>query len=378
MRPILSLSVLCLAALACNALSTPNPEIPLQPTSAVPSVPAPSKTPIEPTQTPAPTAVPTSEPLVLTDPIFEADIQETCETDVPILDYADGVFSIGGGSVAFMNGQLAVWCYGAKHQWIGTIEYEGYIFASDENDPMQFEIVKDEGYRFVGGVGSLTYPDDTQVELYRPTKTQEQPSASTGDQNKLIFRDNFTFNLQNGWEWQHENPSRWEITPEGWLKITGEDQSLLANGAQSNLLCRDAPSGNYQVTTHIFAEPSEDFQQATLYLYQDGENFAAVNRGYCSQCETGGNGMFMEHKVAGNWEAFNVRTQDTDVYLRLSKQDNIITGYYAFEPEDWQSLGTVQSALDISKICLGVSNVDSVGVLGDLVGEFDFLEVSKP
>lgn len=378
MRPILSLSVLCLVVLACSVFSTPGSESPPQPTKVYPPTTVPTSKPVQPTNTPAPTAIPTSEPLLLTDDIFEASIKDDCGTDVPIQGYENGVFSVGGGKVAFMNGQLAVWCYGAKHQWIGTIDYEGYIFASDENDPLQFEIVKDAGYRFIAGVGTLTYPDGKQVSLYRPTKAQVQPSVSTGNQNTPMFQDNFNFNLQLGWEWQNEDRSRWEITSDGWLKVTGEDPSLLANGSQSNLLCTSAPDGDFQATTHISANPTDDFQQATLYLYQDGDNFTAINRGYCSMCETGGSGIFMEYKVEGGWEAFNVKTQDTDVYLRLTSQGGVITGYYAFDEGEWQTLGNIENTLDIAKICLGVSNVDSAGIDADLVGEFDFIQVSQP
>ena len=377
MRPVLFVCVLCLAALACSGFSTPATESPAQPqTDAPPPTTVPTGKPVQPTDTPAPTAIPTSAPLLLNDELFEANIKDDCETDVPINAYENGVFSIGGGQVAFMNGQLAVWCYGARHQWIGTIDYEGYIFASDENDPMQFEIVKDAGYRFVGGIGTLTYPDGKQIALYRPTQGQAADPAEI--QNDISFRENFTTSLQPGWEWRSENASRWEITSGGWLKIAGEDASLLANGRQSNLLCRSAPDGDFQVTTHISANPTSDFQQATLYLYQDGENFTAINRGYCGPCETNGSGIFMEYKVTGGWDAFNVKTRDTDVYLRLTSQGNTITGYYAFDEEKWQRLGDIKRSFDITKICLGVSNVDSAGIDADLVGEFDYLEVSVP
>lgn len=376
MRPLLSLCVLCLAALACNFLSTPDVENPIQPTNLLPTAVAPTLKP-QPSQTPAPTAILTSAPLILNDALFEANVKDNCGTDVPINAYENGVFTLGGGKIELMNGQLAVWCYGARHQWIGTIDYEGYIFASDVNDPLQFEIVKDTGYRFVGGIGTLTYPDGKQVPLYRPTKAQEQLSAPV-DQIGSLFRDDFTGSLQKGWVWQNENPSRWEITPDGWLNIIGEDQSLLSNGEQSNLVCRDIPAGDVQATVHLFADPAADFQQATLYFFQDGDNFVAVNRGYCSPCDTGGNGIFMEYKEAGNWQSYNVKTNATDLYLRLTRRENVITATYALEPEAWATVGRVTSGLDISQICLGVTNADSSGIKADLSGEFDYLEVSLP
>lgn len=134
---------------------------------------------LAPTASPEPTKRPTSPPVVLTDEEFEADIQSDCSTDVLIKGYADGTFSVGGGSMSLLNGKIALWCYGAKHTWIGKISYAGYTFESDENDPMKFQVVKDEGYRFIGGIGLLTYPDGKKVELYQPTGASMIPTKST-------------------------------------------------------------------------------------------------------------------------------------------------------------------------------------------------------
>lgn len=199
-----------------------------------------------------------------------------------------------------------------------------------------------------------------------------------GESSNEIFRDDFTDTLQPGWEWQNENPTRWKIIPEGWLQIIGEDDSVLSVGTQSNILCRPAPSGDIQISIHVYADPSEDFQQATLYLYQDGDNFVAINRGYCSPCDTGGNGIYMESKIAGNWESYNLKNQDRDVFLRLVRQGGTITGYYAIEADDWHVMGKFDDPLEDPKICLGVTNVDSEGVDADLIGEFDYLEISRP
>jgi hypothetical protein len=200
-------------------------------------------------------------------------------------------------------------------------------------------------------------------------------TPTSGEPANGMFRDDFTEALQAGWEWQNEDPSRWKITSEGWLQIIGEDDSVLAVGTQSNLLCRDAPSDDIQISVHVYAEPKADFQQATLYLYQDGDNFVAINRGYCSLCDTGGNGIYMENKVAGNWTAYNLKNQDTDVFLRLVRRENTITGYYAIEADAWNIMSEFDNPLEDSKICLGVTNADAKGIDADLVGEFDYIEV---
>jgi len=217
-------------------------------------------------------------------------------------------------------------------------------------------------------------PRPTYTNTPVPTPTMIPTNTPIGQ----IFRDDFSIGIQTDWIWQNENPVRWSITPEGWLQILGEDASLLVDDFQNNLLCRNAPGGDYQISVHLFADPIEDFQQATLYLYQDGDNYIAINRGYCSICPTGGNGVFMEYKLAGAVGVYRVRTQANDIFLRLVVKGQTIIGYYAFETEEWQHFGKVGNYLEDAIICLGVSNVDSLGKNVDLVGRFDYIDISLP
>jgi hypothetical protein len=152
----------------------------------------------------------------------------------------------------------------------------------------------------------------------------------------------------------------------------------LHDGTQSNLLWRDLPSGNFQVTVHVEANPTDDFQQATLYLYEDGANYLAINRGFCSPCGTAGNGVYMEYKIAGQWGSYNAAVTATDLYLRLMSQDSVLSGYYALSPDDWIRLGRFGDYFAFKRVGLGVSNVDSRGINADLVGRFDWFEIDRP
>ena len=62
-----------------------------------------------------------------------------------------------------IDGNWAIFCYGAKHKWIGTITYAGYTFASDQTDPLQFIVDQEQGYVYVKGKGSVTLPDKTII-----------------------------------------------------------------------------------------------------------------------------------------------------------------------------------------------------------------------
>ncbi len=219
---------------------------------------------------------------------------------------------------------------------------------------------------------------ETSVPPVANTIEPTQAPLPTNTPEGMIFRDDFTGGIQAGWTWRDENPLRWEVTEDGWLKIRGEDSSLLLDGLQNNLICREAPTGEYQITVHLDANPSKDFQQATLYLYKDGTHFIAINRGYCGPCLSGGSGVFMEYKLTGGSGFFKKIFTESDLYLRLVIQGNSATGYYAINTDDWQRLGEEGSFLENPSICLGVSNVDKGKFNADLIGKFDYIDISLP
>lgn len=222
-------------------------------------------------------------------------------------------------------------------------------------------------------------PTITPTETDIPEPTATETPAPTATPEGQIFHDDFSGSLQPGWTWQEENPALWSLTSEGWLEIKGEDPSLLGSGHQSNLLCRPAPAGDYQITIHVFADTVANFQQATLYVYQDGNNYIALNRGFCAPCLTGGNALFMEYKMAGSPGAYKAPTDDTDVFIRLVVAGTSITGYYAFEPDVWEKFGSIGNFIKDPNVCLGVSNVDRDGTTGDdLTGRFDYIDISLP
>ena len=129
---------------------------------------------------------------------------------------------------------------------------------------------------------------------------------------------------------------------------------------------------------HLKANPTDDFQQATIYIYENGDNYIALNRGYCSLCVSGGNAVYMEYKISGQLGAYNAPTNATDVYLRLLSQGNVLSGFYALTPNDWTRLGRFGNYFAFKRVGLGVSNADTKGLNADLVGQFDYFEIDRP
>lgn len=219
-------------------------------------------------------------------------------------------------------------------------------------------------------------PADTAVpptDIPEPTATPEP--LPTPLPEGVVFRDDFEGSLQPGWEWENENPDRWTLTDDGWLQIMGEHDSLLHEDHQNNLLWYPLPDGDYVITVHLSTNPFENFQQATIYIYEDPDNYVAINRGYCDLCLTGGNGFYMEYQISGVTGAYQQAVDAEDVYLRLESKDDVISGYYATEPDQWERLGRFGNYFQFQKVGIGVTNV---GAGNNVVGLFDFLEISVP
>jgi hypothetical protein len=225
-------------------------------------------------------------------------------------------------------------------------------------------------------------PTDTSTPLPTQTNTPEPTATATLIPTDTpvgqIFRDDFTNVLQPGWEWKDENPSRWKISSDGWLQILAEDATLLGDGHQSNLLCRPAPAGDFQITVHLEADPRDNFQQAALFIYQDTDNYVTINRGFCGPCKIGGSGIYMDYKYAGQVGTYMTGFKATDLYLRFLSQGHSVTGFYTTDPAKWQRLGYVGNFLENFNICLGVSNSDHAGLNADLIGRYDYIEITKP
>lgn len=242
-----------------------------------------------------------------------------------------------------------------------------------------------------------TAPTQQQMELPSPTSVPPTPTHKptatftpeltptiipTASPVYQVFRDDFTGVLQPGWTWENEKPDRWKVTDDGWLQILAEDESVLAGEAQSNLLFRDLPSGNFVVTAHLTAAPDSNFQQAAIFLYEDINNYVAINRGYCEPCFPGkGNGIFVDYKINDQFiwsSALNTQVDEVDVYLRLMSKDKIIYAYYALTPDDWQLITRLGDFFEFTRVGLGVSNIDKAEITSDLVGSFDYFAITRP
>ena len=86
----------------------------------------------------------------------------------------------------------------------------------------------------------------------------------------------------------------------------------------------------------------------------------------------------MDYKYLGDVNTYMTAYTSPEVFIRFIKQGHPITGYYGFDLDNMKQLGYVGNFLEHFKICLGVSNSDHSGVNSDLLGRFDYVEITRP
>ena len=145
------------------------------------------------------------------------------------------------------------------------------------------------------------------------------------------------------------------------------------------MLWRDLPDGDFAIVVHLKAIPIANYQQAAIFLYEDKDNYIAINRGFCDTCKTGGQGVYMDYKVSGNWGDYWAIFTDEDLYLKLESKKSVISGYYSTSPDQWTRLGRFGNIFQFKKVGIGVSNIGSESASKAIVtGQYDYFEIMKP
>jgi regulation of enolase protein 1 (concanavalin A-like superfamily) len=143
--------------------------------------------------------------------------------------------------------------------------------------------------------------------------------------------------LNSRWSWVREDPTHWSLSVNpGFMHIITQPGGLLAgdNNAQ-NLLLSPAPPGDFVITTRVKIEPTENFQGAAIFVYQDDDNYLTVTRRY-------GNGQVVTFREEVNAVSSSFSTPETatDLYLRITRVGGVYEGMYSLDANLWVLLGS--------------------------------------
>jgi basic membrane protein A len=173
-----------------------------------------------------------------------------------------------------------------------------------------------------------------------PSPTSPPPvEASSGE----VFRDEFDGQLAAGWMWLAEDPSRWSLSAvAGALQITAADASLDGPALPPNILVRDVPAADFEITTSVRFEPNSNYQAAGLIVFQDQGNALQFGRAFCDLPEACvGDGLYLDNFENGSVVGSNFRTEyhGPVAYLRLQRVGNTYSGYFSENGEQWIKIG---------------------------------------
>jgi len=215
--------------------------------------------------------------------------------------------------------------------------------------------------------------ESTAVISPLPSATSAPPTEiSLSAEN---FQDEFAGQLAEGWTWLEEDPTKWSLSAvDGSLQIMVSDASFDGPYLPLNILLRDAPAGDFEISTAVHFAPTSNFQAAGLVVFQGQGDVLQLSRAYCdivNSCT--GNGIYFDNFENGSVSGSNYNTpfQGTITYLRLRREGNIYTGEYSADGENWITMGT--HTRDFSQIRVGLVAAQSETAIPAV---FDFFRMN--
>jgi serine/threonine protein kinase len=170
------------------------------------------------------------------------------------------------------------------------------------------------------------------------------------------FRDDFAGQLAEGWTWLDEDPTKWSLSAvDGSLQIMTSDASFDGPYLPLNILLRDAPAGDFEISTALHFAPTSNFQAAGLVVFQGQGDVLQFSRAFCDVVNACvGDGVYFDNFENGSVTGSNYHTafHGSVIYLRLQREGNTYTSYYSEDGQNWIMTG--KHVRDFSQIKVGL------------------------
>jgi len=116
-------------------------------------------------------------------------------------------------------------------------------------------------------------PGISQPAPAGPDSLQQVPLP--GELLTAYSQDFDTAQLGSQWSWVNEDPANWSLSSDpGTLTIDGQaGQFYQTEHDGQNVLLEEAPPGNFIAETRLALDPTENYQQAGLVLWQDDDTW---------------------------------------------------------------------------------------------------------
>jgi beta-xylosidase len=189
-------------------------------------------------------------------------------------------------------------------------------------------------------------------------------------QSTIVENDSFALpTIDPGWSWSGAEPTAWSLTEEpGSLTVYTQDD-------QVNRLLQDAPDGDFEIQTHVYFTPTQNFQFGGLYLFGDEDNFMAFGRAFCTNPAPAcvGNGIYFDFTEGGVFTGTNfamTTTLQSEAYLRVVATGSNYTAFVSENGVEWTEVGAHTASFVPQKIGLFASNAGQP--VAEIPATFDF------
>ena len=175
--------------------------------------------------------------------------------------------------------------------------------------------------------------------------------------------------LAPSWTTFGESPGDWKVA-DGWLTIQTRDGDVFEERTDlENLFLQYAPAGDFTITTRVDFEPRENYQHASLYVWQDHNNYAKLALVH-------DDGLRLEAaRETGGKYAKRLTNANGERYLRIRKAGDALHFYVSADGTTWRQLDA-QFDARFTETKVGIT-AGSPGPSTSAQARFDFFRIES-
>ncbi len=178
------------------------------------------------------------------------------------------------------------------------------------------------------------------------------------------FSDEFdTDQLNTGWRWLREEPSRWRLEQDVLILYTqpGALNGVLFNNVRNLLVQPCTPGKDFTIETELTFDPGYEFRNAGLLYYIDDDNYIRLSRGIYE----GHDDIWFEWEVAGVTQfRFADAQRPLTCQLKLSIMlGGRFRGSWKLDNTDWNIFADQTIAFPAQPIMVGLQAANGDGMV---------------
>jgi beta-xylosidase len=157
------------------------------------------------------------------------------------------------------------------------------------------------------------------------------------------------------WSWMREDPTHWSLSAVyDYLRVTTQPGAIYgADNSQQNILLTKVPDTDYQITTRVTINPTEEYQAAELIVYEDDDNYVQLSRYHDGTNNVVGFGVEIDSTPSTGAQIIE---SATTIYLRITRIGDTYTGYYSTNSTTWVLVDSATVELSAPRVGLDASN----------------------